>query len=92
MTNGDIVSNRASSLAIMILLRRNNNSSILDIGVLSNRDSILVSYNITRANSKIVPLTTELYQTEEPEAILTSPITEALGATKAVEFTAGSLL
>ena len=92
VTDGDVVSDGASSLAIVVLLRGNNHSSILNVGVLTNRDGVRVSYDLTRSVSKILPRTTELYQTEEPEASFTSPITEALGATKAVEFTAGSLL
>lgn len=92
VTDSDVVSDGASSLAIVVLLRGNNHSSILNVGVLTNRDGVRVSYDLTRNTSKILPRTTELYQTEEPEANFTSPITEALGATKAVEFTAGSLL
>lgn len=92
MTNSYVISNRAGTITCMILLGGNYYSTILNIRILSNRNWALISYEIKRNNMTIPPLTTALYQTEEPEAILTSPITAALGATNALEFMAGSLL
>lgn len=44
MTNRHVVANRNSSIASVVLLGGNYNSTVLHVGVLTDRDSILVAY------------------------------------------------
>ena len=43
VSNRDIVTESARSIARMVLLCRDNNRSVLDVCILSDRDAVLVS-------------------------------------------------